>query len=201
MGAANASVGFFDRQFRRQIEAGDYALNPFEAATLPFLRGDVLDLGCGLGNLALAAARQGARVTALDASESAVEDLRRRAAQAGLRIDARAAQLRDWRPGREWDAVACIGLLMFLPPGAARAGLVAVRDAVRAGGVAAVNVLVEGTTYLEMFDPAGHCLFEPGELGRAFAGWTPLHASTDAFRAPGGTSKRFETLVVRRPGA
>ena len=197
--AGNESVRFFDRQFHRQIEAGDYALNPFERAALPFLQGDVLDLGCGLGNLALAAARQGARVTALDASAAAVEDLRRRAREAALEVDARVSELGGWRPDREWDAVACIGLLMFLAPEAARKGLVAVREAVRPGGVAAVNVLVEGTTYLEMFDPSGHCLFEQGELGRAFAGWTTLHASTDAFPAPGGKLKRFETLVARRP--
>ena len=58
LSAGNESIRFFDSQFHRQIEAGDYALNPFERAALPFLRDEVLDLGCGLGNLALAAARQ-----------------------------------------------------------------------------------------------------------------------------------------------
>ena len=60
---------------------------------------------------------------------------------------------------------------MFFPRGEARAGLVAVRDAVRPGGIAVVNVLVEGSTYLEMFDARGHCLFRRGELARAFDGW------------------------------
>jgi hypothetical protein len=50
-----------------------------------------------------------------------------------------------------------------------------------------------------MFDPAGHCLFGESELARAFAEWTVLHAATDAFPAPGGTVKRCETLVARRP--
>jgi tellurite methyltransferase len=194
-----ASIEFFDRQFRRQIDAGDYALNPFETAALPFLTGDVLDLGCGLGNLSLAAAKQGARVTALDACATAVENLARRAREEGLDIATGAVDLRDWRPDRQWDAAACIGLLMFFPPDAARAGLAAVRGAVRPGGVAVVNVLIEGTTYLEMFDASGHCLFAPGELARAFAGWEVLRRSIDDFAAPGGTLKRFETVIARAP--
>jgi tellurite methyltransferase len=123
----------------------------------------------------------------------------RRAREAGVEIAAGVADLSDWRPDRTWDAVVCIGLLMFLAPRAARASLAALRKAVRPGGVAAVNVLVEGTTYLEMFDPSEHCLFEPGELARAFGKWTVLHASRDGFPAPGGTVKQFETLIVRRP--
>ena len=51
------SVEFFGQQFDRQIAGGDYALNPFETLILPYLRGRVLDLGCGLGNLSIAAAR------------------------------------------------------------------------------------------------------------------------------------------------
>lgn len=199
--ARNASVEFFDRQFRRQVEAGDYALNPFESEALPHLRGRVLDLGCGLGNLALAAAAHGARVTALDASEHAIADLARRADSARLAIDARVADLREWgAQGEHWDAVVCIGLLMFFAPEDARRVLRELCGAVRPGGVAVVNVLVAGTTYLEMFDPSGHCLFERGELGRAFTGWEMLAARDDRFDAPRGRVKRFETVIARKSG-
>jgi tellurite methyltransferase len=192
------AVEFFGAQFGRQIAAHDYKLNPFEALALPYLVGSVLDLGCGLGNLSLAAAARGARVTALDACENAVDDLAQRASASGLPVTARAVDLRGWRPDQTYDAVACIGLLMFFAPGDAMAGLAAVHDAVRPGGVAVVNVLVEGTTYLEMFDPVAHHLFTRDELAAPFSGWTILQDREDDFPAPGGTLKRFRTLIVRR---
>lgn len=166
---------------------------------MPYLRGTVLDLGCGLGNLSLAAAAQGARVTAIDACGRAIEDVQRRAREDGLDIDAYSADLREWRPDRTWDAVFCIGLLMFFAPDEARRGLMAVHDAVAPGGVAVVNVLVEGTTYLDMFGQAEYYLFKPGEVGKAFAGWRVLSCETQEFPAPNGTRKRFETVVAIRP--
>lgn len=195
------SIAFFDAQFARQSAARDYTLNPFEVRALPRLAGSrrVLDLGCGLGNLALAVAGTGARVTALDASPHAIEDLRRRAAGSRLDVDARQADLAAWRASETYDAVACIGLLMFFARDRALAGLLAVRDAVAPGGLAVVNVLAEGTTFLDMFDPAGWHLFTREELLAPFAGWHVEALAEDDFPAPGGTLKRFLTLVARRP--
>ncbi|HEY5635398.1 MAG TPA: class I SAM-dependent methyltransferase [Burkholderiales bacterium] len=192
-------VAFFERQFREQVAAADYALNPFERALLPLLWGDVLELGCGLGNLSLAAARAGCRVTALDASASATADLARRARAAGLALEAHPADLRHYVPARAYNAVVAVGLLMFLDPVSARALLARMRAAVRPGGIAAVNVLVEGTTYMGMFDPAAWCLFGQDELSGAFEGWAVLHSQHAQFDAPGGTVKRFHTLAARRP--
>jgi len=71
--SATKSIAFFDRQFGLQVKGPDPGLNPFELTALPHLRGEVLDYGCGLGQLALAAARSGCSVLALDASEVAVQ--------------------------------------------------------------------------------------------------------------------------------
>jgi tellurite methyltransferase len=198
--STNASVEFFDRQFQRQVSAADYALNPFERAILPHLFGEVLDLGCGLGNLSVAAAEAGCKVTALDASATGVADLARRARAHGLQIEVQTAELRDYAPDRSYDCVVAIGLLMFFPCPDARGLLRRIREAVRPNGLAAINVLIEGTTYMEMFDPRGYCLFGRDELSQAFAGWEMLLSRHEDFPAPGDTFKRFHTLVVRRIG-
>ncbi len=192
-------VRFFDRQFRGQVEAGDFRLNPFELAALPHLRGRVLDLGCGIGNLSIEAARRGCRVLALDASETAIVSLRERASAAGLDVDARTADLAAWTIGEDFDAIACIGLLMFFDCDTAGRVLRDIRERVRPGGVAVVNVLCEGTTYLDMFDPSAFCLFARNELGQRFADWRIVDERVDEFPAPGGMKKVFATVVATRP--
>lgn len=199
MTPADQSVDFFEHQFRRQIADGDYDLNPFERPILPYLFGDVLDLGCGLGNLALAAADKGCRVTALDGSASAVADLAARAQARGLAIDVRQADLRRFTTTARYDCVVSVGLLMFFSREDALASLAALRDMVRPGGVAAVNVLIEGTTFLDMFDPVEHYLFDARELAASFPGWRQEYGKTGIFPAPQETVKRFHTVVMRRP--
>lgn len=197
---ATRSVEFFDSQFRRQVAAGEFELNPFEQRALPYLAGAVLDLGCGLGNLALSAARRGCRVTATDGSPTAIAHLREVAAAEALALEAVEADLRNYPVACCWDTVVAIGLLMFFPCPVARERLAAIRAAVRPGGCAVVNLLTEGTDFLDMFDPAsGHCLFAEGELARAFDGWEILDSRHEEFPAPGGRRKAFDTVIARRP--
>lgn len=195
----NHSVDFFDRQFQRQIADGEHALNPFERATLPHLRGRVLDFGCGLGHLALEAARRGCVVEALDASASAIAHLRSVAARESLPLRATQADLRERAPDGRYDTVVCIGLLMFFDAASAWRQLAALQAATEPGGVLALNVLIEGTSFMGMFGPEGHCLFEPDRVLERFAGWERLHEAIETFDAPGGTAKRFLTLIARRP--
>jgi len=195
---ANRSVEFFDTQFQRQARNGDLALNPFERVVLPHLSGRVLDLGCGMGNLAMAAALRGCEVLAIDASPAGIESLAARSRAGGLAIEARECDARTFDTARRFDAVVCIGLLMFFDCGTARGLLRRWQGWVRPGGVMAVNVLVEGTTYLDMFDPSGHCLWKAEELDAAFAGWEVRYAATEEFPAAGATVKRFRTVIAAK---
>jgi 2-polyprenyl-3-methyl-5-hydroxy-6-metoxy-1,4-benzoquinol methylase len=76
----------------------------------------ILDVGAGTGRAALMLARQGARVTALDASAEMLAVARRRAAEQGMRIDfvegdAHALQFRD----RSFDVVVSLRVIMHTP--------------------------------------------------------------------------------------
>jgi tellurite methyltransferase len=197
--SSDASIRFFDDQFQRQIGAGDLNLNPFEELALAHLRGRVLDYGCGLGNLAIAAARRGCFVVAVDGSPTAIRHLRQRAEAESLAIEANEADLRTYRLGEDFDVIVSIGLLMFLDCPTAFRRLEELQQRVRPGGTAIVNVLIEGTTYMDMFDPSFHCLFSRDELQRRFAGWEILRAEYRDFPAPGQRVKAFETLIARRP--
>ena len=193
------SVKFFETQFQQQVASGDRALNPFEAAVLPYLTGRALDFGCGLGNLAVAMARQGCSVLALDAAPTAIRHLSALVVKEQLDIDAREADLRKYLISEDFDSVVAIGLLMFFECVTAHRQLAQLQERVRPGGVAAINVLIDGTTYLDMFDPFAYCLFGRSELRESFAGWEILSESFDDFPAPEGKVKAFATLVARKP--
>lgn len=193
------SITFFDEQFQQQIAKGEFALNPFEQAVLPHLSGGVLDLGCGLGNLAIDAARLGCAVTALDASRTAVDRVNQAANRLGLGLAAYQADLSHYAIDGDYDSIVAIGLLMFFPQDKARAMLADIIAHTKPGGVAAVNVLIEGTTFMGMFEPGHNYPFDDNELTQAFAGWKILYSKYDEFPAPENTIKKFHTLVVRKP--
>ena len=194
----NRSIAFFDTQFQKQVAGSDFALNPFETVSLPFLRGRTLDYGCGLGNLAIAAARDGAEVTAVDGSPAAVERIRQAALAENLRIEAVLADITSYRIVGDYDTVVAIGLLMFFRKEKALGLLADVQRHVAPGGTAIVNVLVEGTTFMGMFDGDNYYLFEPDELLDRFRGWEILLDRRESFDAPGGTLKKFSTVIARK---
>ncbi len=165
------------------------------------MRGRVLELGCGLGNLAIAAARKGAQVVAVDASLAAVVHVVEVSRAEDLGIAAVYSDVARYRLAGEYDTIVAIGLLMFLAREPALELLSEIAHHVAPGGRAIVNALVEGTTYMEMFDPGAYCLFGRDEIERHFAGWEIELSRHEAFDAPGSTRKEFSTVVARKPRA
>lgn len=199
--AVNRSVSFFENQFRRQVTGGEFTLNPFETAVLEFVSGRALDLGCGLGNLSIAAARQGATVTAIDASPTAVDRINAVAREENLPVHAFCEDLSSYTITEQYDTIIAIGLLMFFSRPRALAMLADIQRHVVPGGHAIVNTLIEGTTYMDMFEPGSFCLLARGELEQLFAGWTLVNVQHQEFAAPGDTVKSFVTLVARKDAA
>ena len=194
----NQSVTFFDSQFQKQVAGNDFELNPFEKAVLPFVRGRVLDLGCGLGNLSIEAARRGADVVAIDASSVAIERIQKAALEENLRVKPVLADIASYSITGAFDTIVAIGLLMFFRRKNALELLSDIQEHVAEHGLAIINVLTEGTTYMGMFDPGGYYLFGRDELQERFKGWGILLSSHDSFDAPGNTKKEFSTIVAQK---
>jgi tellurite methyltransferase len=196
----NKSIGFFEGQFQRQVRDQEYALNPFEILALNYIKtGSVLDLGCGLGNLSLEAGRRGHHVVAVDASPTAVARLNNDAEREGLPVRGIQADIENWTIDQSYDTIVVIGLLMFLRHETALKLLTAIQEHVKPEGRAIVNVLIEGTTYLGMFDPDSYYLFRRNELEERFDGWRILESHYQTFPAPEGTRKDFSTIVAEKP--
>jgi len=91
------------------------------------------------------------------------------------------------------------GLIMFFQKAEALALLVEIQRHVAPQGLAIVNVLIEGTTYMKIFEPNRYYLFSRDELEASFKGWEIVCSAHETFAAPGGTIKEFSMVVARKP--
>jgi tellurite methyltransferase len=166
-------------------------LTPDELASgKPSASRRALDLACGTGRNALWLAERGWRVTAIDGAPDAIAILLHRAAQRGLTVDARVADLDEPRYSiapESWDLIAICYYLqrnLFEP---AKRGLVP-------GGIhiAIVHITEPGE------EPTAHRL-RPGELESYFHGWEILHRYEGQ---PNDAAHRRSVaeVVARRPG-
>jgi tellurite methyltransferase len=128
--------------------------------------GKALDLACGAGRNALWLAEHGWEVTAVDGAPAAIEILRTRAMERGLKINAVVADLEkgeyEIEPTR-WDLIAmCYYLQRNLFEPAKR-------------GVAPGGVLISIVHMTEPGEEDGPHRLRPGQLERYFAGWEIIH--------------------------
>ena len=102
-----------------------------EVSELP--AGRALDLACGAGRNAIWLAERGWRVTAVDYSEVALAEARRRAAERGVDIDWIHADLTEWSPPVAAYDLVCV-LYLQLPAGERRLVLDRAAGALAPGG-------------------------------------------------------------------
>jgi thioredoxin reductase/SAM-dependent methyltransferase len=108
-----------------------------EAADLP--PGRALDAGAGEGGDAVWLARRGWEVTALDLSRAALQRAAAAAADAGVPLETRHADVTTWEPGEErWDLVTAS--FLHFPPGTRDAVLRRLSSAVAPGGTLLVTM-------------------------------------------------------------
>lgn len=185
------------RDWDRRYRLREHAASDLEAPPTPLVMetaarlspGKALDLACGAGRNALWLAERGWSVTAVDAAPTAIEILRGRADERGLKIDAIVADLEKDEftiaPAR-WDLIAMCYYLqpnLFEP---AKRGLVP-------GGIliSIVHIAEPGE------EPSGHRL-RPGELQKYFAGWEILHRF-EGIASDAGHRRPVSEIVARKP--
>jgi len=186
-------INKWDERYRlreRPEEDLDAAPTPLLVATAGSLKpGKALDLACGAGRNALWLAEHGWDVTAVDGAATAIEILRNRARERGLKINAVVADLEKGAFEIEPSCWHLITMCYYL-----QRGLFALaKRGVAPGGI--VISIVHITEAGE--EPTAHRL-RPRELEKHFAGWEILHRYEGK---PNDSAHRraVAEIVARRP--
>jgi SAM-dependent methyltransferase len=172
----------------QDLECGAYAADlELWAELATEASGDVLDLGCGVGRVALDLARRGNRVAGLDLDAELVAAFNERAAAEGLAARAIEADARDFDLGADFALIlAPMQLVQVLGSAGERlACLRCARRHLRPGGRLAVAI-VDGMPP-ELVEETPPYLPDTREVGGWVYSSLPLDAGLDA-----------GTIVVRR---
>ncbi|MGE0231148.1 MAG: class I SAM-dependent methyltransferase [Flavobacteriaceae bacterium] len=202
---------FFDRLYSENPDYYGRAVRPeFERFLGTFAPAErILDLGCGQGRHALAAAVRGIRVHAIDQSAVALEQLAREAAQARLPITTEVADLSSWPgPGAGFDGAVLVTSLDHLTP----PRIDALESALRMGLNPGARIYVESFTdrdpgyrdatgASETRRPVRH-YFAHGELARLFSRWQIVESREFTERDEGHGAAHMHgmaMLIARKP--
>jgi SAM-dependent methyltransferase len=168
------------------VECGGYTADlPLWSELAAAAAGPVLELGCGTGRVALALAREGIEVTAVDSSPALLEESGRRAAAEGLEVELVLADARELSLERRFALVIGPMQLVHLLGGTrGRAALLRRAHAHLApGGALALALLAERLDPALNGDPALPDVAEHG-------GWVYSSQPIEARRAGGGIEVR-----------
>jgi SAM-dependent methyltransferase len=187
------------RDWDKRYRLREHAASDLEAAPTPLLvetasaltPGLSLDLASGAGRNALWLAEHRWDVTAVDGAQTAIEILRSRALEHGLKINAVVADLEkgefDIEPAR-WDLVAmCYYLQRNLFDAAKR-------------GVAPGGILISIVHVNEPGEEDGPHRLRPGDLEKYFIGWEILHCR-EGKAIDSAHRRAVAEIVARRPPA
>src|SRR5271169_6812324 len=174
----------------RPAEDLDPAPTPLLVETAAGLKpGKALDLACGAGRNALWLAEHGWEVTAVDGAPAAIEILRTRATERGLKIKTVVADLEKSEFEIEpfqWDLVAMCYYLqrnLFEPAKC---------------GVAPGGVLISILHLNAPGEEDGPHRLRPGKLEQYFAGWEILHRH-EGMATDTAHHRTVAEIVARRP--
>ncbi|MCW5879680.1 MAG: class I SAM-dependent methyltransferase [Anaerolineae bacterium] len=106
---------------------------------------DVLDVACGVGDLAMGLARRGYTLTGVDLAPAMIDIARQRAAAADLAVDFEVADMRRLPYTAAFDLLLCFGdsLNYMLTAADFRKALTAMRRALRPGGWVIFDLLTD----------------------------------------------------------
>ena len=173
----------------------------FFCRNLPVRAGErVLEIGCGLGLVAVMAAKAGAAVVATDVVPEAVETTRLNALVNGVEVDTRVGDCYAPVAGERFDLVCSNPPQMPTPPGRSRTDAVAAADNGGVDGWEILDRVIDGAA--EHLHPHGRVVFTIfGFLGRkrAFAklercGFQPSIVATEVQSFPRIGFERLDHL-------
>jgi tellurite methyltransferase len=152
----------------------------------------VLDLACGAGRHSLAAAALGAKVVAVDRDAERLATAKALAAEAGLRVDWRQADLGDAWP--DWGAFDVVLMFNFLD----RDLMPRVRDAVLPGGLVIAETFLTSQRDQGWGPTSDAHLLHPGEMARLMAPFEILHGREVAEPVDADRWRLVASICARR---
>lgn len=152
----------------------------------------VLDLACGRGCHAIAAAQRGARVVAIDLDEDRLRDADRAARKAGVTVQWIKADLtRDPLPDGPFDLVMQFDYLD-------RVRLPSFLDLVKPGGYFAAETFLEQQRELGWGPTSDEHLLKPAEFWSLVSPFEIVHAR-EVHETLDGRTKAVASILARRP--